>query len=62
MNELANSLGLEYQIKIYINRSDLYTNEVINLEWFPNYWYYTYDEPPMVAIYLRPYITYGLNF
>lgn len=53
MNELVKHIGLEYHVKMYINRSDLYMDTVADIHWGVTnvIYHYRYDQG-MVVIYL----------
>jgi hypothetical protein len=54
MNELAKRIGLEYGVKMYTNRSDIYFDTVMNLQWGNEEIVYTYSNDFMMCIiYLR---------
>jgi hypothetical protein len=63
MDDLVEIFGLEYGVKFYISRSDLYVNKICDLAWNNDVkWEYNWDlSSPMVIIYLYKPIDYGME-
>ena len=55
MNELAKEFGLVYAVKYYINRTDLYVDQMFDLYWCSKtvYWSYNKEQLPSAIIFLK---------